>query len=122
LKGCRAMESILEQQRAAHGGSLDGSLLKAKEEAAEALATGLEAFRHEKPALSIKEASALLAALMKLRAHAAASADFESLRIRLAETLERLHKPVTLETAAYDQQGGKQKTASALPTRLDKMF
>ena len=116
------MEAILEKQRMAHGGPLNEELLKAKEEAAEALAAGLEAFRSERAPSSTREAAILLKALLTLRAHTAASVNFESLRFRLAETLERLHKPGLVNPAAYDQLGCKHATAPAFPTKLDKTF
>jgi|GEM_PF-3870999 hypothetical protein len=122
LKGCRAMEAILEQQRAAKGGPLGAELLRSKAEAAESLAAGLEAFKKEQQPLSRAEASSLLKALLTLRAHAASSADFEALRVRLAETLDRLARPaLASKPAAYDQ-GGRKMAPPASPTRLDKTY
>jgi len=121
LKGCRAMEAILEQQRAANGGALGAELLSSKAQAAAGLADGLEALKREPQPLTRAEASSLLQALLTLRAHAASSAEFEALRVRLAETLDRLHRPLAARPAAYDQ-GGRKKDALVPPTRLDKTY
>jgi hypothetical protein len=121
LKGCSAMEAILEQQRAANGGALGAELLKSKAEAAAALAAGLEALKKERQPLSRAEASSLLQALLTLRAHAASSAEFEALRVRLAETLDRLQRPAAARSTAYDQ-GGKKMAALVPPARLDKTY
>jgi hypothetical protein len=111
----------LEQQRAAKGGPLGAELLRSKAEAAESLAAGLEAFKKERQPLSRAEASSLLRAMMTLRAYAASSAEFEALRVRLAETLDRLSHPTAAKPVAYDQ-GGKKAALPASPTRLDKTY
>jgi len=122
LDGCRRMESILDQQRGAAGGALSADLLKEKAGAVDALAKGLEAFRHETGGLKESEAAALLTAMMALRAHAAASAEFESMRVHLAETLDRLQRPDQIRTSAYTPQGSASPKASPSPSRLDKTF
>jgi hypothetical protein len=121
LRACERLEAAYAQPAPADEAQAGRQLAESQRNGAAELNQALEAFRAETGALEPGEVDALLAALVPLRAKAAAVSEFSGLRIKLAETLQRLAQPPAPQNT-YDARGGKQAAPPAAPPRLDKSF
>jgi hypothetical protein len=122
LEGCRQVEAILKIQRQAAGAELSDDFLKSKDLATSNLAACLEKFRCDHSRLDDQDAGAILDAVITLRAHSAANAEFEALRVRLSETLARVHQPASAKPRPTYNMSGSNQPAKVASQHIDRIL